>query len=324
MIVACPGCRTRYRIRDALLAAGGTRMQCPKCGQRFEARPPAAPPPAAPIAAPADAGDDFEREWDTQVEAEVQRDGGAPADLFTPSLDSEVLEEVMAKLIGSTSPPTAPTANRSSRAEDPTDPFSAIPLTAPASVPPPGLPAHALAGLGESPPDEGSGLELDTGERRQAPPPPPRHEPSRRAAAPSRPEPAKAQIERPRRPVRQDRAAFSGRLAIGLAVALLATAYAVWQLDLLGYHPALTRALSEATGVSSALLPPPLNLQHEAELALRQARQALERGELINATLLYRRALHYRPDSAEAREGLAKCFEELGQQRTADVIGGER
>lgn len=57
MIVTCPACRTRYRIRPASLGASGRMVRCSGCGQRWfvapePSAPPdddAAPPPAEPM-----------------------------------------------------------------------------------------------------------------------------------------------------------------------------------------------------------------------------------------------------------------------------------
>lgn len=59
MIVTCPACRTRYRIRPASLGASGRMVRCSGCGQRWfvapePSAPPdddAAPPPAEPMPA---------------------------------------------------------------------------------------------------------------------------------------------------------------------------------------------------------------------------------------------------------------------------------
>ncbi|MEW5855645.1 MAG: zinc-ribbon domain-containing protein, partial [Myxococcota bacterium] len=39
MIVSCPGCKARYRVRRESLAADGSRMRCPKCTTIFVAKP---------------------------------------------------------------------------------------------------------------------------------------------------------------------------------------------------------------------------------------------------------------------------------------------
>jgi predicted Zn finger-like uncharacterized protein len=35
MIVTCPSCSTRYRVRDDKIQGKGARISCPKCGHRF-------------------------------------------------------------------------------------------------------------------------------------------------------------------------------------------------------------------------------------------------------------------------------------------------
>ena len=41
MIVTCPGCTSKYRVRNEAVPAEGARMRCPKCETLFLAKPPA-------------------------------------------------------------------------------------------------------------------------------------------------------------------------------------------------------------------------------------------------------------------------------------------
>ena len=41
MIVTCPGCASKYRVRNEAVPAEGARMRCPKCETLFLAKPPA-------------------------------------------------------------------------------------------------------------------------------------------------------------------------------------------------------------------------------------------------------------------------------------------
>ncbi|MBI1949005.1 MAG: zinc-ribbon domain-containing protein [Deltaproteobacteria bacterium] len=41
MIVTCPGCSSKYRVRNESVPADGARMRCPKCETLFLAKPPA-------------------------------------------------------------------------------------------------------------------------------------------------------------------------------------------------------------------------------------------------------------------------------------------
>jgi predicted Zn finger-like uncharacterized protein len=47
MVVTCPGCQARYRVRNETVPTEGARMRCPKCETLFMAMPPA--PTAEPI-----------------------------------------------------------------------------------------------------------------------------------------------------------------------------------------------------------------------------------------------------------------------------------
>ncbi len=69
MIVTCPGCASKYRVRNEAVPAEGARMRCPKCETLFLAKPPAggdgepssatdtglAPPAGGPFGMPANA-----------------------------------------------------------------------------------------------------------------------------------------------------------------------------------------------------------------------------------------------------------------------------
>lgn len=58
MIVTCPGCASKYRVRNEAVPPDGARMRCPKCETLFLAKPPAAgdvsddAPPAGPFSSP--------------------------------------------------------------------------------------------------------------------------------------------------------------------------------------------------------------------------------------------------------------------------------
>ncbi|HEY4221371.1 MAG TPA: zinc-ribbon domain-containing protein, partial [Myxococcota bacterium] len=40
MIVTCPGCGSKYRVRDEAVPQGGAELKCPSCGAVFVAHPP--------------------------------------------------------------------------------------------------------------------------------------------------------------------------------------------------------------------------------------------------------------------------------------------
>jgi predicted Zn finger-like uncharacterized protein len=53
MIVTCPGCASKYRVRNETVPADGARMRCPKCETLFLAKPPdAASSPSEPTTLP--------------------------------------------------------------------------------------------------------------------------------------------------------------------------------------------------------------------------------------------------------------------------------
>ena len=40
MIVTCPSCASKYRVRDEAVPAGGAELECPSCKSMFVAYPP--------------------------------------------------------------------------------------------------------------------------------------------------------------------------------------------------------------------------------------------------------------------------------------------
>lgn len=48
MELQCPGCGTRFRVEDSLLAPQGRRVRCSRCGTRFWAAPPPSPEESEP------------------------------------------------------------------------------------------------------------------------------------------------------------------------------------------------------------------------------------------------------------------------------------
>ncbi len=52
MIVTCPGCASKYRVRNEAVPQEGARMRCPKCDTLFLAKPPVGDDASAPAPAP--------------------------------------------------------------------------------------------------------------------------------------------------------------------------------------------------------------------------------------------------------------------------------
>jgi predicted Zn finger-like uncharacterized protein len=53
VVVTCPGCAAKYRVRNETVPPDGARMRCPKCETLFLARPPTDVPPGPAEAGPA-------------------------------------------------------------------------------------------------------------------------------------------------------------------------------------------------------------------------------------------------------------------------------
>ena len=54
MIVACPSCRTRYRLNPAALGSAGRTVRCSGCGEHWFVESPAAARDAPPLSPPVD------------------------------------------------------------------------------------------------------------------------------------------------------------------------------------------------------------------------------------------------------------------------------
>jgi predicted Zn finger-like uncharacterized protein len=73
MIIACPSCRTRYRVQAASLGRAGRTVRCSGCGELWFAEPPAemaddpppplATPPPVPVAAAGGGGSPRPKGW---------------------------------------------------------------------------------------------------------------------------------------------------------------------------------------------------------------------------------------------------------------------
>jgi len=169
MIVTCPGCSAKYRVKDQAVPQAGAKMKCPKCGKFFAAHrvnddESAVPQPvlfdgkgseaqdgSAPVTESAG------REWDSMMKADglvLAKDPTAASDPFYKANPAVAERPSAADLGGGFSQDVqmhspdqgfSPTAgDRAGAAEEVSDPFAHIDLTAPASQP--------LAGDGSSNP----------------------------------------------------------------------------------------------------------------------------------------------------------------------------
>lgn len=167
MIVTCPGCTTKFRVKDEMIPAGGAKMKCPKCSTMFAARrsdDPASPIPqpvmfegaltAEPGALAAAPTHHAAREWDAQMSGDVPR---PPRDPFyeanpavappPPGQPAFVTASLMAA--GPIRPAGPPPAL--APAGEISDPFAHIDLTAPASQPLAGTGAGSLERVAAAP-----------------------------------------------------------------------------------------------------------------------------------------------------------------------------
>jgi len=160
MIVTCPGCTAKFRVKDEMIPAGGAKMKCPKCATMFAARradDPAGSPIPQPImfegaltaepAAPAPGQtQQAAREWDAQMSGEVARPPRDPfyeANPLVAAAPASALPAFVSASIMAAGPirPDGPPSTLPPPGEI-SDPFAHIDLTAPASQP--------LAGAGAS------------------------------------------------------------------------------------------------------------------------------------------------------------------------------
>ncbi|MBN2357856.1 MAG: zinc-ribbon domain-containing protein [Deltaproteobacteria bacterium] len=196
MIVTCPGCNAKFRVKDETIPPGGAKMQCPKCATMFAARrsddPGGAPqvdasglasvpqpiafdrgPTAAPAEAPAapvaDTSAQAAREWDVRMSGETAL---PPRDPFyqanpqvAPPPPAAVAGLVTSSMASGPIRPTGPGPLGPPSGES-SDPFAHIDLMVPATQPLAGTGAPALERTGpapaavSSPPPSGSGVDV--------------------------------------------------------------------------------------------------------------------------------------------------------------------
>ncbi len=264
--------------------------------------PAATPDPFAAAKARTDKPDPFGQAASSAAHPQAQAQAQAPARTATP-------------------PPARNPAET-------TDPFANVSLLAPADAP--------LAGDGEQ---SGAPPIIE-----QAPRPAPAVQPAEIApvrpaakAAPARTVPKRAPRPSPsdesfppppRSDVIVEEEEPEGHLLWGLLVAFSATLlaasvfFALWQFDVLDIDPGFTVAVASASGAESPLCPPLGDDRQRSQAAADLATQAREQGAISVAVVHYRRALQLEPDADDLRDGLAECFEMLGDLSAAADLRG--
>ena len=110
MIVSCPACSSRYRIREDRIQGRGARITCPNCSHKFvvyrdQGNAPVEPEPSA-----------YDEEDESDVPTTVMPQGS--------SLARSIRENARVEMAAGTGPATAPTARGPAKVSPPRPPKS--------------------------------------------------------------------------------------------------------------------------------------------------------------------------------------------------------
>lgn len=286
MIVTCPGCSSKYRVRNEAVPPDGARMRCPKCETLFLAKLPAG----------ADAG------------------GGAD----DPSAQYQQLSPTPAT--GPQARPAPPMSAVSPTSQAASSPQAAAPAAAPAHGPITALfqafDAAALPVEAQRPPQPApaplpppaapSGLELGDNTPliripNPAPPTP--------AARP--PEAAPHQARMPRGSERGPTIGSWAALGAGVLGSLFGLVFFLWGTETANLDGALMPAFEKTFGVE-----PPRSSVGRGDVSADQLRQAAAeataRGDLPAAVVLWQRVKARVPADPRAAAAIAKLRTDLG------------
>lgn len=320
MIVTCPGCSSKYRVRNEAVPAEGARMRCPKCQTLFLAKPPSGHEAAS-------VGDDASSAYQ-------QLSPSPPTGTFSPP--ASTLGAAPAPLPG---PFVAPTGQPAPAAVFAPQPTPLAPPVGHGFVPSP--PPSAAPGKGGGPitalfqafdaatlpaeaqrpppppeptlPPAASGLELGGSAPPPAasPPPPSNNNGPRVRIATAGPRPEAA-------PARRSPAASLGAtigswaaVAAGAVAALSGAVFFAWATEKADLDASLMPTFEGTFGVH-----PPRSSLGQGEPAVDQLRQAAAeataRGDIAGAVVLWQRVKAREPADPRAAAAIAKLRTDLG------------
>ncbi len=310
MIVTCPGCASKYRVRNEAVPVGGARMRCPKCDTLFLAKPPASG---------GDAVDDpsslFQQLNPSSTGAFAPVPRSSPGVAVPPTAQPPFMgappqpslpPTAQPPFMGAPPQPPAQPAPTGAAQQPQQGPITALFQAFDASTLPPEM-QRPPQPAPEPPAPSPSGLSLDTGPKIHIPSP----QPSTNATA-TLPRPVPDLPPRPRAAP-----GLGGVIASWLAVVAAAACaaagvvFTLWtteRVDLdatlmpvfettFGYHPPHSSVGADATGID--------------ELK-RAAEDAATNGDLPRAVVLWRRVKARAPSDPKAPAAIARLLTDLG------------
>jgi predicted Zn finger-like uncharacterized protein len=284
MIVTCPGCSSKYRVRNEAVPADGARMKCPKCETLFLAKPPAGGDPSSNMADdPSSMYQQLNPTTSTGPHALrnlQQQAQPAPAPFSPPQQQAQGFVPPQQKAAG---PITS-----LFQAVDP----SMLPAEAQRPPPPP-QPAAPLTP---------SGLETDNAPRVRVAAPPP--QPQQRSPEAARP-PAPPSIG----------AVVGSWVAVGAGAVLasMSLVFFLWSSERANLDASLMPRMERSFGVD-----PPRSFIGKGEPDVadlrREAAEREARGDLAGAVVLWQRVKVRDPSDKPAAVAIAKLRADLGDQ----------
>lgn len=282
MIVTCPGCSSKYRVKNESVPTDGARMKCPKCSTMFLAKPPPAGTPEPPLEEPSSQFHQINPATPAHAAAAHPAPGHAAPPHAAPGGAASAQPPVktagpVTSLFGAFDTSTLPPEMQRALAQPP---------------PPP-------------PPSAPSGLELGSAPPRAATPAP------APAPRPLQVVPVVAPVSpTPRGPPRPAGAAHYALVGVGGAAAAFGLVFLAWTTEALPLDAMLT-PLFAPVGAR------PITAETVTVEDLRtQARGATERGDLAGALLAWERVAARTQDDAQARTEMASLRDKLGEKQT--------
>jgi predicted Zn finger-like uncharacterized protein len=290
VIVTCPGCASKYRVRNEVVPTDGARMRCPKCSTLFLAKP----PPASDGPAQDDSGMFQQLDPSKTGPMPIAR-AGTPSPNPGP-VGSPLFQPAPSGAQAHAASQGAPAAGPITAMMQAFDPAMLPPTAPPAAAPPRPAPNASST--------TGSGLEI--GGPAPAQPPPPAAPRVRVAAPPPAPAPVPA-------PPRRGGAGSWAALALGAVVFSGGATFAAWTTEVAALDGVLMPTFKDALGVRTPVDAAATWTGDE----LRRRAQELEATDPAAAIVLWRRARAAGADSdGRAAAAIPRLRQALGEEAT--------
>jgi predicted Zn finger-like uncharacterized protein len=279
MIVTCPGCGSKYRVRNESVPTDGARMKCPKCETMFLAKPPVGPDTSKVLDEPS-----------SQFQQLAPQPTSSPA---IPALRQPV--PASGQL-----PPNQPAAAAAPKAAA-SGPVTALFGAFDASQLPPEMqrpPAPAKPPQPSAP----SGLEVDTGPKVHTPVLPTISRPT--TSAPVAPRPAGP-------PSRQREALAWAAVGVGGFVMVFGFLVFAWATEMIGLDGMMLPVFSPFGAAPLTAVDEP-----SVDELREQAKAAVARGDAGGGILLWSRVRARAPDDPVAKTEIPRLRSELGERQS--------